>query len=291
MRSTLIFEAVLDALEPHTNTSEFSNLVFSGGADRGPTYAFLIAGLCGQIIICYFLSVGTSAGLWTSVALANSLYAGRLTDWHTMFFGRTSRTSEPGMKMYVPESPSKKVMVVATLDRSSPRAVAGLSPGFLLNTCGLAAAVFGAVFQDQTRASLGFGPSTPTAKWVVYTSIALSLGISLLIFVLTALQQLRERTWTDDSERPTRWATYSNILASLVICTLATFFMRGHFEYLWPILDALNWLSGFPLGVLENGRMISIDDNYLHLILLNRWILGAVSSAVGSSIGRSTSGR
>jgi len=275
---------VLDAIEPYANTSRFSDLVFSGGASRRPTYAFLIAGLCGQIIICYFLSVGTSAGVWTSVALANSLYAGRLTDWHTMFYGRTARTTEPGMKMYVPESPSKELMVVATFDRSSPRAVAGLSPGFLLNTCGLAAAVFGAIFQDQTRASLGFGRKTPTAKWVVYTSIALSLGISFLIFVLTALQQLRERTWSDDRERPTRWATYSNILASVVICALAIFFSHRHHEYLWPVLDALNLLSGFPLGVLENGRMISIDDNYLHLILLNRWILGAVSSSVGSTI-------
>ena len=191
-------QAVLDAIEPYANTSKFDDLVFSGGASRRPTYAFLIAGLCGQIIICYFLSVGTSAGVWTSVAIANSLYTGRLTDWHTMFFGRTSRTSEPGMKMYVPESPSKEIMVVATLDRSSPRAEAGLSPGFLLNMCGLAAAVFGAVFQDQTRASLGFGRQTATAKWVVYTSIALSLGISFLIFLLTALQQLREHTWSND---------------------------------------------------------------------------------------------
>ena len=277
-------QAVLDVVKPYANTSKFFDLVFSGGASRRPTYAFLIAGLCGQIIICYFLSVGTSAGVWTSVALANSLYTGRLTDWHTMFFGRTSRTSEPGMKMYVPESPSKELMVVATLDRSSPRAEAGLSPGFLLNVCGLAAAVLGAAFQDQTRASLGFGRKMPTAKWVVYTSIALSLGISFLIFVLTALQQLREHTWNDDSERPTRWATYSNILASMVTCALAIFFLRRRFEYLWPILDALIWLSGFPLGALENGRMISIDDNYLHLILLNRWILGAVSSSVGSSI-------
>lgn len=282
-------QAVLDAIEPYANTSRFSDLVFSGGASRRPTYAFLITGLCGQMIICYFLTVGTSAGVWTSVALANSLYMGRLTDWHTMFFGRTPRTAEPGMKMYVPESPSKELMVIATFDRSSPRAAAGLTPGFLLNTCGLAAGIFGAIFREQTRTALGFGPTIPTAKWVVYTSIALSLCISILITILTALQQLRERTWTDPSEMPTRWATYTNIFASLVICTLATFFARCHFEHLWPILDALNWLSVFPLGILENGRMISIDDNYLHLILVNRWILGAVSSSVGSSMGRSTS--
>lgn len=278
--------AVLDALEPYANRSKFFDLVFSGGASRRPTHAFLIIGLCGQIILCYFLSVGTSAGVWTSVALANSLYSGKLVDWHTKYFGRTPGTSEPGMKMYAPESPSKDIMVVATLNRTSPRTVAGLTPGFMLNTCGLAAAIFGAVFQDQTRTSLGFGTRVPTAKWVVYTSIALSLGVSLLIITLTALQQLREHTWTNDSEIPTRWATYTNILASLVICALAAYFTRCHYEYMWPILDAVNWLSGLPLGMLENGRMISIDDNYLHLILVNRWILGAVSSSVGSSMGR-----
>ncbi|KAF9503262.1 hypothetical protein BS47DRAFT_1356346 [Hydnum rufescens UP504] len=281
-------QAVLEAIEPYANTPKFFDLVFSGGASRWPTYAFLFAGLCGQMIICYFLSVGTSAGVWTSVTLANSLYSGRLTDWHTMFFGRTPRTSEPGMKMLVPDAGSKELMVVATFDRSSPRAPQGLTPGLFLNGFGLLAAILGAIFQEQTRNTLGFGPTVPTATWVIYTSIALSLGMSLLILTLSILQQLEARTWFDDSEGPTRWAIYSTVFPSLVICALAAFFARCRLGHLWPILDALTWLSGLPLGIIENGRMISIDDNYLHLVLVNRWMLGAVASSVGSSLDGAT---
>ncbi|KAF9502772.1 hypothetical protein BS47DRAFT_1259370, partial [Hydnum rufescens UP504] len=65
-------QAVLEAVGPYVNTLKFFDLIFSGGASIPPTYAFLFAGLCGQMIICYFLSVGTSAGVWTSVTLANS---------------------------------------------------------------------------------------------------------------------------------------------------------------------------------------------------------------------------
>ncbi|KAF9506755.1 hypothetical protein BS47DRAFT_1352434 [Hydnum rufescens UP504] len=274
-------QAVLEAIEPYANTPKFFDLVFSGGASRWPTYAFLFAGLCGQMIICYFLSVGT-------VTLANTLYSGRLTDWHTLFFGRTPRTSEPGMKMLVPDAGSKELMVVATFDRSSPRAPQGLTPGLFLNGFGLLAAILGAVFQEQTRKTLGFGPTVPTATWVIYTSITLSLGMSLLILALSILQQLDARTWFDDSERPTRWAIYSTVFPSLVICALAAFFARCRLGHLWPILDALTWLSGLPLGIIENGRMISIDDNYLHLVLVNRWMLGAVASSVGSSLDGAT---
>ncbi|KAI0029485.1 hypothetical protein K488DRAFT_80127 [Vararia minispora EC-137] len=242
-------EAMLQAIEPYANTQKFFDLVFSGGTSRRWTHPFLVAGLCGQMIICYFLSVGTSAGVWTSVALSNSLYVGKLSDWHSVFFGRTAEGYEPGMKTYVPDSPSKEIMAIATFDRSPPRR-GMLRPGFLLNTLGLSAAIFGAIFQEQTRTSLGFGPLSPTPNWVVYTAIALSTGTSLLIFVFIILQQRTERTWFDDSITPTR---------------------------LWPVLDTLAWVSGFPLGVLENGGMISIDDNLLHLVLLNS---SAGSSAV-----------
>ncbi|KAF9508574.1 hypothetical protein BS47DRAFT_1350153 [Hydnum rufescens UP504] len=257
-------QAVLEAVGPYVNTLKFFDLIFSGGASIPPT-------------------VGTSAGVWTSVTLANSLYSGSLTDRHTLFFGRTPRTLEPGMKMSVPDAGSKELMVVATFDRSSPRAPQGLTPGLFLNGFGLLAAILGAVFQEQTRRSLGFGPTVPTATWVIYTSIALSLGTSLLILTLVILQ-LDARTWFDDHQRPTRWAIYSTVLASLVICALAAFFVRCRLGHLWPILDALTWLSGLPLGIFENGRMISIDDNYVHLVLVNRWMLGAVSSSVGSSL-------
>ncbi|KAF9476382.1 hypothetical protein BDN70DRAFT_995700 [Pholiota conissans] len=276
-------EGVLQAVEPYLNTNKFFDLVFSGGTSRRVTYPFLLAGLFGQMIICYFLSVGTSAGVWTSVALSNALYVGKLTDWHSLFFGRINTSSEPGMKMYLPDSPSKELMAIATLNRSSPREKNSLRPGFLVNTCGLVAAMLGSIFQEQTRVALGFGPSSPTANWVVYTSIALSSGTSLLILITIVLQQRTEHTWSDNSETPTRWAVYSTLSASFIASALAAFFIRCEFARLWPILDVLAWLSGFPLGLLENGRMVSMDDNMLHLILLNRWIIGAVASSVGSS--------
>jgi len=35
--------------------------------------------------------------------------------------------------------------------------------------------------------------------------------------------------------------------------------------------------------MIENGRFFSADDNMLHLVLLNRWMMGAVASALGST--------
>ncbi|KAL1718047.1 hypothetical protein EV715DRAFT_201859 [Schizophyllum commune] len=275
-------EAVLQALEPYANTPSFFDLVFSGGTSRRWTHPFLIAGICGQMIICYFLAVGTSAGVWTSVALANSLYSGRLTDWHSRFYGKTSSTSEPGTKMYVPCSPTKDIMCIATLDRSTPR-IGGLRPGILLNSCGLVAAIFGAVFQQQTRDALDFGAPSPTAPWVVYTSIVLAVVTSLLILVSIILQHIHEGEWRKDCQLPTRWAVYATLFGSFSAAGLAAFFVRCRWARLWPVLDVITWLTGLPLGVLENGHMFAIDDNLLHLILLNRWIIGAVASSVGSS--------
>ncbi|TCD67338.1 hypothetical protein EIP91_000259 [Steccherinum ochraceum] len=275
-------ESMLEVISPYANTPEFGELVFSGGTSRRATYPFLFAGLCGQMIICYFLCVGTSAGVWTAVALSNSLYAGRLTDLHSLFNGKLQHTEEPGMKMCVPRSPTKDIMAIATFDRSAPRS-RGLRPGLFLNILGVIAAIFGAVFQDQTRSALDFGPPSATPTWVVYTSIALALGTSGLLLITVLLQQMKERTWQDDSEVAQRWMIYTTLTGSLVVSGLAVFFMKCKEAHLWPILDAVTYLSAFPLGVLENGRMISADDNMLHLALLTRWVMGAVASSVGSS--------
>ncbi|EIM89647.1 uncharacterized protein STEHIDRAFT_118797 [Stereum hirsutum FP-91666 SS1] len=277
-------EAVLQAIEPYANKPEFFDLVFSGGSNRRASYPFLIAGLVGQVIICYFLSVGTSAGVWTSVALANSLYVGRLTDLHSVFNGKTADTEEPGLKMYLPGSPSKELMVIATFNRSTPRQ-GTLRPGVLLNAFGLVAAVFGAIFQSQTRTALDFSSFTATPDWVVYTSAALAVGTSLLILTTIVLQQTSEQTWNDGSEMPTRWMIYSTLPVSCVMSGLAVFFMRCKITRFWPVLDALTFLSGVPLGMLENGRIFAADANMLHLVLLNRWIMGAVASSVGSNEG------
>ncbi|KIK71500.1 hypothetical protein GYMLUDRAFT_66697 [Collybiopsis luxurians FD-317 M1] len=291
-------EGVLEQLESVANTPAFesSSICLSGGISRQSAIPFLIAGLIGQMIICYFLSVGTSAGVWTSVVLANSLYAGRLNDWHSAFFGKSQTSNpesdEPGLKLRIPGGAKNELMVIATFDRTSPKQGA-LRQGFLLNVLGLVAAIFGAIFQSSTRQALGFSPFSYTPDWVVYTSVALCLGTSALIALMLFLQWMSERTWTDDAMMPTRVMTYTTLFTSLVVSVLAVVFTIGgsrvgleaglrRMSRFWPILDALTWLSGMPLGMIENGRMFSADDNILHLVLLNRWMMGAVASAVGS---------
>ncbi|KAF8957167.1 hypothetical protein BDZ97DRAFT_2062402 [Flammula alnicola] len=64
-------ETVLQQLEPYVGTTEFGDLVFSSSINGPEALPFFIASLFGQIIICYFLSVATSAGVWTPVDLAN----------------------------------------------------------------------------------------------------------------------------------------------------------------------------------------------------------------------------
>ncbi|KAF8832845.1 hypothetical protein HHX47_DHR1001864 [Lentinula edodes] len=217
-------ESVLAQLESVANTPAFESTVTgAGGISRGTAMPFLVAGLIGQMIICYFLSVGTSAG--------------------------------EGL----------------------------LRQGFLLNILGLTTAVLGAIFQSQTRDALGFSPFTPTPSWVVYTSIALCVGTSAFIVLMLVLQYIREKTWTEDAMFPTRVMAYTTLSASLIVVALAILFRVRNMPELWPILDALTWISGLPLGTIENGRLFSVDDNILHLVLLNRWMMGAVASAVGSS--------
>lgn len=229
--------------------------------------------------MCYFLSVGTSAGVWTSVALCNSIYVGRLTDWHSIYFGKTELTEQPGFKMYLPGT--QTIMVIATLDRSTPRQ-AGLRPGLMLNLVGLLAAVCGAIFQSQTRDALKFGPFVPTPAWVVYTSAGICLATALLITEMLIVQFLHEHTWSHDAEMATRWAAYSTVPSALVVAGLGIWFARTDMAHLWPILDALTWVSGLPLGMVENGMLPPMDGNTIHLILINRWMMGAVASAVGS---------
>ncbi|PPQ95187.1 hypothetical protein CVT26_014879 [Gymnopilus dilepis] len=278
-------DTVLQILAPYAGTThEFGDLLTSGGISRRTAVPFFIAGLAGQIIICYFLSVGTSAGVWTSVALANSLFAGRLIDWHSLYFGKSLSFSneEPGMKIYLPDSPGKEFMVVATFNRSSPKQ-GRFRPGFFMSTFGLLAAILGAVFSRETRHALSFGPKIPTPTWIIYTSVVLCICTTLLTLSILVFQQRSEKTWWDNSEMPTRWMVYAILPPSLAICALAIIFKLRNMPHWWPILDAMTWLSGIPLGMIENGRMIAGDENTIHLVLLNRWMMGAVASALGSS--------
>lgn len=273
-------KAVLNEVKPYTRSRRFSDIVNSGGNSRRQAFPFFLTGLVGQLLICYFLAVGTTAGVWMSVAFANSLFSGKLSDLHSVYWGKTADTEESGMKMLVPNT--KSLMVIATFDRTTPRQ-GDLRPGLLLNLLGLLAAILGSVFQTRTRTALGFSDFRPSPPWVVYTSIVLTVGVSLLITITITLQQLREKTWNDNSELPTRWLIYSTIPFSFIVGGLALYLKLGAQSKLWPVLDVLTWLSGFPLGMLENGRMISADHSTVHMVLVNRWLMGAVASAVGSS--------
>ncbi|KAL0058347.1 hypothetical protein AAF712_014981 [Marasmius tenuissimus] len=213
-----------------------------------------------------FFDLVFSGGRWyhrwslDECRIGKHVILGKLVDWHSVWFGKTADNSEPGFKME-----------------------GDLRQGFLLNMVGLAAAICGAIFAIPTRDALGFGPVDPSATWVSYTSIGLCIGTSVLVAFTVILQQLHEKTWSDDSETPTRWMVLATVPTSLVVAGLALFFQIKQLYSFWPILDALTWISGLPLGMLENGRMISVDENVLHLVLLNRWMMGAVASAIGSN--------
>lgn len=273
-------ETVLDMIRPVVAAGRMDDILVSGGITRLPAIPFLLAGLFGQMLVAYFLAVGTSAGVWTSVALANSLFAGKLTDLHSIYLGKTPRTQQPGMKMYVPNT--ENFMVIATFDRSAHQEGA-LRPGFLANACGLLAAIFGAAFQSQTRAALGFADFTPSRPWVVYTTIFLTLAITSLVVILLILQYRgKGKEWQQGNFLPDRWMVYSTLPSAVVVSGLALVFRLKDLGRFWPILDAITWLSGIPLGAIENGRLISVDENTLQLILVIRWLMGAVASALGS---------
>ena len=278
-------DTVLDLLKPYSGTgTPFYDLHLGGGVSRRSAIPFFIAGIFGQMIVCFFLSVGTSAGVWTSVALSNLLYAGHLTDWHSLYYGKSHipGNDQPGLKLFLPGSASKELMVIATFDRSTPKEGSRLRSGLFLTIFGLLAAIFGTMFQEITRVALGFGPTTPTPPWLFYTSLFLCIGTTLLILTFLIVQELHEKLWANDYEFPTRLMTYSTLPSSIAVCALAVVFRIKGLEHLWLVLDAITILSGLPLGMIENGRMITAEDNILRLVLLNRWMMGAVTSCLRS---------
>ncbi|KAH7103650.1 hypothetical protein BKA62DRAFT_636124 [Auriculariales sp. MPI-PUGE-AT-0066] len=273
-------EEVLKQLQPiAADPDAFNEVVFSGGLERVTALPFFLAGLAGQALICYFLSVGTTAGVWTSVALSNSLLNGRLPDLHSMWCGKRSDSKQPGFKMYVPGS--RNLMCIATLNRSPP-AHEAFRPGFLLNITGIVAASLGAIFQQPTRRTLGFGESTAAPAWVLYTAVGMGLAVSALPSWIALREMLVEKGWRPQQNAPAQLLVFSTVLGSIAVAALAVVFQLQELNKLWPILDALTFVSGFPLGMMENGWMFGVDENTLHLCLLNRWVMGAIASALGS---------
>lgn len=243
---------------------------------------FLFLGLLTQMTICFLLSAVTTAGVWMSVAMTNTLMAGKLLDFHSLYWGKVIDADQPGMKMYKPGS--KELMAIATFDRTGPRE-GPLRPGLFLNIAGIAAAVLGVIFKEETRHILGLAQNQPLPTTLIYVSMSISVGLSLLIGVTMYVQQLHERTWANDSELPTRWMVYTTLSCSIAVVFLGFIFHRSQVTWLWPILDALIWVSGLPLGMLENGRISSADESTIQMILVNRWLMGLVTSVVASNNG------
>ena len=271
-------DAILELIRPYANKPSFFDLVFSGGTSRSLTLPFIFFSAIGQMTICYALAALSPASVWLSVALANMLLAGRLTDIHSRYHGRAANTEQPGMKMYLPGT--HELMAIATFDASPPKEN-GLRQGFLLNSLGFLASIAGVLFQEKTRAAFDLHTNFAVPDWLRLTCILLSLNLTMFITITTIIQQKREKEWFKDSETPLRWTISSTVLCSLAISVL-TLFRRGFVH--WFILDSLIWMSGLPLGVLENGRMIAVDDTMIHLVLLNRWIMGIIASAERCSI-------
>jgi len=119
----------------------------------------------------------------------------------------------------------------------------------------------------------------------MYLSMFLSVGLSLLIGITIYLQQLHERTWANDSELPTRWMVYTALSCSMTVAGFGFVFDRSQLTWLWPVLDAFIWVSGLPLGMLENGRISSGDESTIQMILVNRWLMGFITSIVASNKG------
>jgi hypothetical protein len=272
--------AILDALKPYGKQTSFFELVFSGGSTRQIALIFLFLGLFAQAVICFLLSTVTIAGVWMSVALANTLMTGNLLDFHSLYWGKTIDSDQPGMKMYLPGS--KELMAIATFDRTGPRE-GPLRPGIFLNLVGFVAAVLGVTFKAQTRHVLGLGQNQSLPTTMIYGSIFLSVGLSFLIGITIYFQQRHERTWANNSELPTRWMVYSTLSCSMTVAGLGFIFHRSQLTWLWPVLDALTWVSGLPLGMLENGRISSGDESTIQMIFVNRWLLGLVTSMVACS--------
>ncbi|KAH7103653.1 hypothetical protein BKA62DRAFT_696051, partial [Auriculariales sp. MPI-PUGE-AT-0066] len=240
-------EEVLRQLDPiATDSNAFNELSFGGGLQRVSAWPFFLAGLAGQASICYFLSIGTTAGVWTTVALSNSLLGGLLTDLHSRWCGRRANSQQPGVKLYVPGS--KQIMCIATLNRSPP-AHEKLRPGALLNVVGIVAASLGAVFQQSTRLALGFGKAQLAPPWVMYTAVVLGLTISIVVVSITWGEMNAHKSWCRPQSRPEQLLVGSTVCASIVVSGIAVFFQLRGLNRLWPILDMLTFVSGIPLGM------------------------------------------
>lgn len=274
-------ETILQLVEPYAKKKSFFDLVYSNGTSRRPALLFFFAGLFLQMALCFLLSVFTHSGVWLSVAMVNTIMTGKLSDWHSRYWGKTQATEQPGMKMYLPGT--KDLMAVATFDRTSPRD-GPLRAGLLLNVLGWAAAFSGAVFKSRTRMVLGMASLPPLSPKIIHSSMLLSVGLSVLICVVLFLQQLKEKTWADGSEIPTRWMAYYTVSCSLIVTSLGYFFISARVVWpLWLVLDILIWISGAPLGVLENGYILSADEGVLQMVLVNRWLIGVVVSTVAGN--------
>lgn len=271
--------AILNALKPYAKQTSFFNYVFSGGSTRQMAFVFLGLGLLVQAAICFLLSAVSTAGVWMSVALANTLMIDKLLDFHSLYWGKTAGSDQPGMKMYLPGS--KELMAIATFDRTGPRE-GPLRPGIFLNLVGMAASALGVIFKEETRHGLGLTQNHPLPSTLAYISMFLCMSLSLLIGITIYLQQRRERTWANNSQLPTRWMVYATLSCSIAIAGLGFFLHKKQLTWLWPILDSLVWVSGLPLGMLENSRMSSGDESTIQMILVNRWLMGLVASTVRS---------
>ncbi|KAF9010585.1 hypothetical protein BDQ17DRAFT_1346474 [Cyathus striatus] len=257
--------AILELIRTYARKTSFFDLVYSGGSSRRPSMIFLVAGILIQAALCFVLSISTSAGVWTSVSLANVIMLNKLTDWHSMYWGKTAGTDQPGMKMYVPGR--TELLAIATFDRTSPREGA-FAPGTLLNVTGMLASTLGVVFQDILRSLLGLPRWQPPTVGIFYAALSLAFGTTVFIVVIVCIQQKRERTWNDDSEFPLRCMVYSTLCCSLSVTLLSWIFVKWQLFRLWPLLEIVVWLSGIPFGILENGRMI---------MLFSRWISGSMN--------------
>ncbi|KAL1735098.1 hypothetical protein EV714DRAFT_268373 [Schizophyllum commune] len=274
-------EHVLDTLSPRGNDVDLTEIThdFMPSKRSALSHVFFVAGLLGQMITSYFLCASGCVGTWSSVALANSLYSGRLSDWHTRSHGGASGAAEAGIWMQAPFT--KDVMCFATLDRSMPR-VDKQRPGILLNVCGIAAAIMGVVFQQQTRTALGFddAPSLMSPSIAFATSVVITF-LALLFSVFLGLTDLETLT---DSDRY-KWIWTSTAVGMVIASVLgnSVYYARNYLceQTLWITIDVTVWITGLPLGWLLNGQLpVDVDHTVVHFALASRWMMGALASLI-----------
>ncbi|KAL1695799.1 hypothetical protein GGG16DRAFT_44937 [Schizophyllum commune] len=272
-------EHVLDTLSPRGNDVDLTEIThdFMPSKRSVLSHVFFVAGLLGQMITSYFLCASGCVGTWSSVALANSLYSGRLSDWHTRSHGGASGAAEAGIWMQAPFT--KDVMCFATLDRSMPR-VDKQRPGILLNVCGITAAIMGVVFQQQTRTALGFddAPSLMSPSIAYATAVVITF-LAFLFSVFLALTDLETLT---DSDR-CMWIWASTFAGMVIASALGNIMYHARYylceQTLWIAIDVTVWITGLPLGWLLNGQLpVDVEDTVVHFALASRWMMGALAS-------------